>query len=146
MVGADGLDRPDEGLGDVFPLALAVDSPVFSMALAAAALAPASGFDAAAAAGSFLAASFFASSFAGAVPPMERTFAFGAALAVSPPMLRTLVPPSLVVMGLFRSAVPLPPAVGSVCRLATVGAGFCCCCGCACCCCRGCWGKCCCCC
>jgi hypothetical protein len=83
-------------VGEVLPellpdeVALPAFSPVFSMALAAAAFCPASGlFD----------GSGFVSSFSlagGGVPPMERTLALGLTADPSPPMLRTLGPPSLV--------------------------------------------------
>lgn len=89
----DGLERPEDGVGEVFPLEGA--SLVFEMALAAVAFAPAAGL----VAGSFLASSFFlasvfaVSSLLGPVPPIDRTFA-ALGLVVSAPRVRTLVPPS----------------------------------------------------
>lgn len=125
----DGLDRPDDGDGDVLPVFVAV-SRVFSIAFAAAALEPSSAFEAASFLGwsflgssffgsSFLASSFLVSSLTAPVAPMERTLAtLGFA---SPPMVRTFAPLSLVCIGLFRSD---DTACGSVGRLAMVGAGF----------------------
>lgn len=110
-----GLDRPEDGEGEVFPLSALLPS-VFSIALAAMIFAP-SDADAGA---SFFTSSFFGSSFLAAAGVLiERTFAFGA--GASPPMLRTLGPPSLVVTGLFSvpaAAEPVDPSVG---RLAIVG-------------------------
>lgn len=131
-----GLDRPDEGVGDVFPeeaLSEAVAfSPVFSMAFAAAALEPASGLASAAEV-----SSFFGSSLAGAVPPMDRTLALG--LGASPPMLRTFVPPSFAMVTLAVGWEEVAAASG---RLAMVGVCFgACCFGCDGCCC--CWMFCC---
>jgi len=107
----DGLDRPDEGVGEVLPLSEAVVFSVFSIALAAVTLAPASGT-------SFLTSSFLAAGGA-VVAPMVRTLAFG--LGASPPMLSTFGAPSFVVTGLFNSADPDEPSVG---RFAIVGVGL----------------------
>jgi hypothetical protein len=98
----EGLERPEEGVGEVLPLAVA--AAVFLMALVAVAFAPASGAAAAAAAalaGSFLGSSFLTGSAlaVGGVPPMERTFA-ALGLVVSAPRVRTLVPPSFWIGGL----------------------------------------------
>lgn len=92
----EGLERPDEGVGEVFPLSEALAFSVFSIALAAATLAPASAGGA-----SFFASSFLAAGGADGAP-IERTLAFG--LGASPPMLRTLGAPALTVTGLFKSA------------------------------------------
>jgi len=75
-----GLDRPEEGDGDVFPLVAVASFSVFSIAFAAAVLAPSS----ADASGLLLGA-------AGVGTPMDRTLVFGAAAAgVSPPIERVL--------------------------------------------------------
>lgn len=125
----DGLDRPEEGVGDVFPEGVSLEdvfSPVFSMALAAVTLEPSSGL--ASSLLSAAAASFFGSSFAGAVPPIVRTLAFG--LGASPPMLRTFVPPSFATVTLADGSADA--AAGSVGRFAMVGVclGACDCCWC----------------
>jgi len=112
---ADGLERPEEGAEGVLPPSEGFC--VFSMALAAVALAPAA---AVAGAGvSFLDSSFFA---AGAGFPILRTLAFG--FGASPPMLSTFGAPAFRVTGLLSSAAPGVPSAG---RLAIVGVA------------RGCW-------
>lgn len=123
----EGLDRPEDGVGDVLPedaFSEPAFSPVFSIAFAAVTLAPSS---AAASLDSGAASSVFGSSLAGAVPPIERTLALG--LGASPPMLRTLVPPSLRTVGFGAGS---EDAAGSFGRLAMVGvcrgACVCCCC------------------
>lgn len=124
-----GLDRPDDGVGDVFPeeaFSEPVFSPVFSRALAAVTLAPSSGVDSSLASAG---AASFGSSLGGAeVPPIVRTLAFG--LGASPPMLKTFVPPSFATVTLVVGSGDA--AAGSVGRLAMVGGvclggWFCCC-------------------
>lgn len=113
----EGLDRPEDGVGDVFPedaFSEPAFSPVFSIAFAAVTLAPSS---AAASFDSGVASSVFGSSLAGAVPPIERTLALG--LGASPPMLRTLVPPSFWTVGFGAGSEDA--AAGSFGRLAIVG-------------------------
>jgi len=125
----EGLDRPEDGVGDVLPedaFSEPAFSPVFSIALAAVTLEPSS---AAASLDSGAASSDFGSSLGGAVPPIERTLALG--FGGSPPMLRTLAPPSLVTVGFGAGSEEA--AAGSFGRLAMVGvclgACACCCCG-----------------
>lgn len=70
-----GLDRPEDGEGEVVPLVPTADFSVFSIALAAATFAPSSAEASLAAEG------------AGVGTPMEKIFAFGAvASGVSPPV------------------------------------------------------------
>lgn len=127
----EGLDRPEDGVGDVFPedaFSEPAFSPVFSIALAAVTLDPSS------AVGSLVsgaASAVLGSSLGGAVPPIERTLALG--FGASPPMLRTLAPPSLETVGFGAGSEEA--AAGSFGRLAMVGVclGACCCCCAACC-------------
>lgn len=130
-----GLFLPDEGAGEVLPLA--DDFSVFSTALAATTLAAFSAGGVSDLAGSALLDSVaFAGAGvpiertlalgAGASPPIDRTLAFGA--GASPPMLRTFGAPSFVVIGLLRAADVLAgPAEPSVGRFAIDGV------------CAGCW-------
>lgn len=115
----EGDERPDDGVGEVFPLADAGAFSTFSIAFAAVTLAPAS---ADADGVSFFGSSFFA----GAGVPIERTFAFGfgasppmlKTFGASPPMLKTFGAPSFTATGLFRSAEPSAGlfAIVGVCR------------------------------
>lgn len=109
-----GLDWPDDGLGEVLPLSVVFST--FSIALAAATLAPASGVEAAAVGAGLSLLSVFVAGVDVAGRPIERTFAFG--FGASPPMLSTLGAPSFVVTGLFSSAEDDEPSAG---RLAIVG-------------------------
>lgn len=115
----DGLERPDDGVGDVFPEASEpVFSPVFSRALAAVTFAPSSALDSSLASP---AVSSFGSSFGGAAAaPIVRTLALG--FGASPPMLRTFVPPSFATVTLAVGSEDA--AAGSVGRLAMVGGCF----------------------
>lgn len=106
------------------PLSEAALCCVFSIAFAAATLAPVS-------AGASAGVSFFVAVGGVAGVPIERTLAFG--FGASPPMLSTFGAPSFVVIGLLSSAAPAEPSAG---RFAIVGVGrgpscwdaVCCCC------------------
>jgi hypothetical protein len=107
-----GLERPEDGDGEVFPEAA---PSALEIAFTAATLLPAAGV---ASLAGFAGSSFLGSSFLAAGTPIDKTFAFGA--GASPPMLRTLGPVSLVVTGLFNVPAGAVPTGASE-RFAMVG-------------------------